>query len=76
MSQVIAISSVLLWAVVVFNLLLTFALIRQRTTGTTKSDILKAGQPAPDFSAETLLGETVTLSDYAGQEVAFLFIVT
>jgi len=33
---------------------------------------LKVGQPAPDFSAPDLAGQTVSLSDYRGQKVVLL----
>jgi signal peptidase I len=35
---------------------------------------LQPGQPAPDFIAETLAGEKVSLSTYEGRPVAFLFV--
>ena len=33
---------------------------------------IKAGQPAPDFSAQDLSGRTVTLAEYRGQKVVVL----
>ncbi|NUQ84742.1 MAG: TlpA family protein disulfide reductase [Anaerolineales bacterium] len=35
---------------------------------------MKIGQKAPDFSALTLQGKTVTLADYAGHAAAFVFV--
>lgn len=80
MNDVLLISSVLLWLVVVFNLLLTFALIRrlnanpQTAAPAQREKGLPAGQPAPDFTAETLTGETVTRATYAGRNLALLFV--
>ena len=34
---------------------------------------MEAGEPAPDFTAETLEGEAVSLASYAGRDVVFLF---
>ena len=74
---VLDIGFVLLWVVVLFNLLLTLALVR-RTSSTQSQpqqrDWLQAGEPAPDFTAETLDGEPVTLASYAGRAVVFVFI--
>jgi peroxiredoxin len=72
----LVISSVLLWLLVVLNLLLTLALIRRVNAGarTPGAPGLKAGTMAPDFTAQTLSGETVTRSTYSGRKVAFLFV--
>ncbi|MFZ6026977.1 MAG: peroxiredoxin family protein [Chloroflexota bacterium] len=68
-------SSVLLWAVVGFNLLLTLALVRKANAdGHSQQMGLAPGTPAPGFTAQTLDGNTVTLADYAGKKVVFLFI--
>lgn len=77
MEQFSAISSILLWPLVLLNLLFTFALIRTyNKLATTQTTIngLKEGEDAPSFTAHTLGGETVTLSSYTGSTVAFLFI--
>jgi len=74
MTQFIVVSLVLLWGVVILNVLLTLALIRRVNSGTEAGGGLSAGQQAPDFSAMTLHGETVTLATYAHQAVAFVFI--
>lgn len=69
-------SVVVLWIVVICNLVLTLALIRKvNAEGTTATPTgLEQGQLAPDFHAERLSGEVVTLATYAGREVAFVFI--
>lgn len=70
------VSSVLLWVVVLLNLLLTLALIRRVNAGarSQKVERLPAGAAAPDFTAQTLQGETVNQAAYAGRKVAFVFI--
>ncbi len=61
MERVLIVSSVLLWMVVLTNLLLTLALIRQRNTEPVSQGQRKdfggppVGQSAPDFTAETLV---------------------
>lgn len=76
LETVLVVSSVILWLVVIFNLLLTLALVRRlRATSPSQNEIgLKSGQPAPDFTAQTLNGEIMTRSTYAGRSIAFLFI--
>lgn len=72
MDTVLVTSSLGLWIVVTFNLLLTIALIRERNAR--KPQSLKAGQRAPHFTAESLDGDRFTLSSYTGRAVAFLFV--
>jgi peroxiredoxin len=69
-------SSILLWVLTLANLLLTLALIRRVNAGTRSSgeQRLKVGTAAPDFTASTLQGETITRATCAGRNVAFLFI--
>ncbi len=76
MEQLLIGSSVLLWIVVLCNLLLTLALVRRVNDGRVSQtrEGRKEGEIAPDFTAETLSGEKVTLATYAQQEVAFIFI--
>ncbi|GIK56281.1 MAG: hypothetical protein BroJett015_19440 [Chloroflexota bacterium] len=76
MEPIFVISSILLWIVVLFNLLLTIALIHRGSPKRTQSNVntMKIGSLAPDFEAETLNGKTVTLTDYARKSVAFVFI--
>lgn len=78
MVPILVISSVLLWIIVLVNVLLTIALIRrlnQMSSMTFPDDEgLAKGTPAPDFTAETLTGEMVTLAHYAHKVVSFIFI--
>lgn len=79
MDTILVVNSVLLWLAVLLNLLLTFGLVRRLNAdhqSITRSHQvgLKAGELAPDFSALTIDGETVTLATYAGRKVVFLFI--
>ncbi len=80
MEQALIISSVVLWTVVLFNLLLTLALVRRLNSSSTVNSLsqaengLKPGELAPDFSAKTLNGEIVTLESYSGRDVAFIFV--
>lgn len=82
LETVLLMSSIVLWLVVLGNLILTFALIRKVNTksGRTSQDFPdmgpEVGSKAPDFSAQTLEGETVTLATYAGRSAAFVFIST
>ncbi len=80
METILIISSVLLWLAILFNLILTFALIR-RVNSTEKSHSrplvgLNPGDRAPDFTAQKLDGEQVTLSTYKGRNIALVFIST
>lgn len=70
------ISTVLLWVIVLLNLLLTFGLMRRTNAHASmpKMETLKVGQPAPDFTAQTLDGETVTLAQYAGRQLVMIFL--
>ncbi len=78
MNEFLIVSSLLLWAVVVFNLLLTLALVRRMNSLSPsgmsgRPETLKVGQPAPDFQAQSLHGETITLANFAGRAVTFVF---
>lgn len=72
------VSSLLLWVVVLLNLVLTLALVRRINSASGSSPAIETGPPvgekAPDFTATTLTGETVTLTDYAGHATTFLFV--
>ncbi len=80
MDDIMVISMILVWVVVGFNLLLTVALVRRvQTPETTKHSAkrehgLPAGTTAPDFTALTLNGETVTKATYAGRPTVFLVV--
>jgi len=75
--QLLIISMILLWLVVLVNLFLTLALIRRvnksRSLGE-PIETLPVGELAPDFFAETMGNERVTLGDYAGRTLAMVFI--
>jgi len=74
MEQGLVLSSVLLWILVLCNLVLTLALIRRANAGSLPREGLKEGQPAPDFTVETLSGQRVTLATYAQRTVALVFV--
>ncbi len=69
MQPVLVISVVLLWVIVLFNLLLTLGLIRRVNT----TPAMPQGEPAPDFTAVTLNGDSVTLAQFRGHELTLLF---
>jgi peroxiredoxin len=78
MNNAFVLSSILLWIVVLFNLVLTIALIRRGSNIQPGFDMiniptLKIGSQAPDFIAETPEGKSMTLADYAGKSVTFIF---
>ena len=83
MEQLLVANSIVVWLVLLGHILLTFALVR-KVNGLNQAsnnggrpmpskEFLKVGQAAPDFEAETLGGDPVTLADYAGRKVTFLF---
>ena len=85
MSQVMIVSIILLWILVLINFGLTILLLRRVNAkpqpqpqplifGSEVPEFLKIGDDAPDFTAETPKGEHVTFTTYAGQAVTFLFI--
>jgi peroxiredoxin len=79
MEVILIVGLLLLWVIVIFNLFLTFALVRRLNHERPQARLepgLSAGEIAPDFSVQTLSGETVTRSTYAGRKVAFVFIST
>lgn len=77
MEPLLVVSSILLWLVLLFNLLLTLVLVRRTNRISVGSPSRKeslAGQPAPHFTAETLAGERMTLADFHDQAVALVFV--
>lgn len=83
MEQLLVANSIAVWLVLLGHVLLTFALVR-KVNGLNQAnsnggrpmpprEFLKVGQAAPDFEAETLSGKPITLADYTGRKVAFLF---
>lgn len=74
-------NSVLLWVVVLLNLLLSVGLIRrlkkmsEMMSGFGDMDVgLEAGEKAPDFKAETISGESISLADFARKAVSLVFV--
>ncbi|HLZ57474.1 MAG TPA: TlpA disulfide reductase family protein [Ktedonosporobacter sp.] len=80
MENLLLVSSILVWIVVIANLVLTLALIRRiNASPDPMAGIetgLPVGTPAPDFSAKTLEGQTVTLADSIGHPITFVFVAT
>lgn len=74
MEQFLVLSSVLLWVLVIFNLILSLALVRKINAAYQPKESLKEEQPAPNFVAETITGEKVTLESFAQRNVAFIFV--
>jgi len=80
--NIFSISSTLLWVVLIFNLLLTLALVRSVNKMSStyidgerlKIDTLQPGDTAPNFSALSLGGEEITLKDFNNKTVAFIFV--
>ena len=75
MQSLLVVSSVLLWVVLLFTLLLTLAIVK-RFNQTAPSQIIDIGigKPAPKFTAETLDHDKVTIASFSGRNVAFIFI--
>jgi peroxiredoxin len=74
MDTILVVSSILLWVVLLLNLLLTLRLSRRLRSLFPEMEPLRVGQQAPDFSASSLHGKTVTLADYEGQATALIFV--
>ena len=80
METVLLVSSVLLWIILICNVLLTLALVRNanKTSAQGKliapSESLKEGTQAPAFNAQALDETIVTLDDYHNQAALFVFI--
>jgi peroxiredoxin len=79
LETIFLVSSLLLWLVVLFNLLLTLALIRRvnarpSTTAPHRLVSLAIGTSAPPFEAQTLEGTPVTLDTYRGRPTFFAFV--
>jgi peroxiredoxin len=80
LETVLIVSSVLLWIVLICNVLLTLALVRNANKTTAQRKLvptpegLKEGEQAPAFSAQALDDTTVTLEDYSKQAMLLVFI--
>ena len=78
MENVLVISVVVLWIVVLINLALTMAIIRRLNTMNAMTpqpiDMLDIGTQAPAFNIETMDGQTVSDQDYANREKIMVFV--
>lgn len=79
MERFLLVSSLLLWAVVLFNLMLTLSLVRRFSKMMGPPDIidvptLEVGTRAPDFQASTMDNQIVDLTMYSRKSVGFIFI--
>lgn len=80
MELILTISTICLWVIMLFHLFLTFALIRrlnEKGNSNSKPIIdLPKDSIAPDFIAEKLNGESVTLASFGKHKIALIFIAT
>lgn len=74
MSNFATVSTVLLWAIVLFNLLLTLSLVNRIQEVSPKREYLKTGKKAPKFNAKNLNGEKVNLDKYLGEPTTFIYV--
>jgi peroxiredoxin len=72
--NILVISTILLWMLMLFNILLTVGLARRIKARLPHLEPLKVGQKAPDFTAWTLEAEPVSLAHYAEHRVALVFV--
>lgn len=82
MERILVVSMLSLWVLVLLNMLVTLALVRRMNSDgrmphiANQSEGIAPGEIAPDFKAETLSGEPLTLASFNGRTTAFLFIGT
>jgi peroxiredoxin len=82
MQSLFVINFILIWIIILFNLILTMALVRQVNKlinagtglGRAQVEALKNGEPAPHFTASTLDGNLAILSNYINQSVLLIFV--
>ncbi len=76
MGTVLLVSSILLWIVVLFNLLISFRLIQIAAPNVWAENApkLKQGQIAPSFHVQAIDGLDVTLDSFKGHPVFLTFI--
>ncbi|MGC1374758.1 MAG: TlpA disulfide reductase family protein [Anaerolineales bacterium] len=76
METLLVVSSILLWVVLLFNLLLSFQLIRIVAPNVWAQNAakLKSGQAAPDFKATDLDGKSITLASFRGRPLLLAFV--
>ena len=78
MDNIFVISSIVLWIIVLFNLLLTIALVRRvnkipESLGQS-AEMLNIGDKTPDFRLETLDGRTITQANYISRQNVMVFV--
>ena len=81
MDNIIVISSIFFWVLLLFNMFLTIALVRKvnnKTISSSPPDFTdlptpEIGTPAPMFEARALEGNKVTLETFANKAVAIIF---
>jgi len=78
---ILVINLAVLWIVVLFDLILTLAVVKQVNAipqpapgRDFEAEKLQKGEQAPEFTATSLGGEKVSLADYAGQKLVALFV--
>lgn len=85
MEPILAVNLILLWAVVLLLLLTMLMGVRrlravsqmlaaQMSPGPGSIPKLAIGEPAPDFTAFSQAGQPVTLANYRGRNIAFIFL--
>jgi peroxiredoxin len=76
METLLIVSSILLWVVLLFNLLLSFQLIRivAPDVWVQNAAKLKQGQVAPDFKAADQDGKSLTLASFRGRGLLLAFV--
>lgn len=79
---ILTVSAILTWLILLLNIFFMLALakrLRQLNQRSPKEHILeevrsRRGQPAPPFEAQNVAGEIVTLDNFKGTDVAFIFL--
>ncbi|GAB4581599.1 MAG: hypothetical protein Fur0022_43480 [Anaerolineales bacterium] len=74
MDSILVVSSIFLWIFVLFNFILTIAFAQRLNNSLGIEERLKVGQNAPDFVAEDMDGQQITLSNFRDQVTLFIFI--
>lgn len=76
MSLALTINIVLLWILLIFNILLSLALVKKTNElgiDDYRYRTLEKGESVPEFKALDLKGESITLNHFKGRSVAFVF---
>lgn len=74
MDNILIVSTILLWILMLFNILMTIGLARRINRRLPKVESLNIGDQVPKFEASTLDGEAATYSHYVEKPVAFIFL--